>query len=69
MGLGGVPRTNLILIATGAGDCRCLNDLPIIGMHVGSELRLSLLECITVLEQISYQFRLLGNLFRGQTLV
>jgi len=59
-----VPRTDMVLIATGAGDGRCLNDLPIIGMHIGSKLRLSLLEGITVLEEISYQFRLLGNLFR-----
>jgi len=64
MSPGRVPRTDLILIAAGAGDGRRLNDLPIIGMHVGSELRLSLLEGITVLEEISYQFRLLGNLFR-----
>ncbi len=64
-----VPRTNLILIATGAGEDCCLNDLPIIGMHAGSELRLSLIECITVLKQISYQIRLLGNLFPRQTLV
>src|SRR4028118_1053376 len=69
MSPGRVPRIDLILIATGTGDDRFLNKLPIIGVHARSELRLGLLKCITVLEQISYQFRLLSNLFRRQTLV